>query len=464
MPKQESRWVCQQCNWSFARQMGKCPNCGAWESLVETIFSSEPKNSRQPRLAAGSPLSQPLSQIDSDAKNRIPVSIGEFSRVLGGGLVPGSVVLIGGEPGIGKSTLLLQVAAALGDPRHPVLYVSGEESPRQIKMRAQRLGITGDPLYVLSETEVGAILTQADIMRPDVHALIIDSIQAVHTEDLTSAAGNVSQVRECASRLQRWAKDSGIPVFLVGHVTKEGSIAGPKVLEHIVDTVLYLEGDPFHTYRLLRSVKNRYGPTSEVGVFDMQEQGLVEVKNPSEVFLAERMVNVPGSTIAVTVEGTRPLLVEIQALASHTSFGNPRRTVNGLDFNRLLLVIAVLSRRVGIPLSEQDIFANVVGGLQVAEPAADLAAAIALVSSVRDRSVPADLAVIGEIGLSGELRSVGQLEVRLNEAARLGFRKVIIPQRLGRRQTRVPDGLTVIPARSVGEAVNIALGPGKQQR
>ena len=347
------------------------------------------------------------------------------------GLFPGSIVLIGGEPGIGKSTLLLQVAAALGDAQHPVLYVSGEESPRQMKMRAHRLGITGDPMHLLPETEVDAILTQADIMKPAVRALIIDSIQTMHTEDLTSAAGNVSQVKECASRFQRWAKVSGIPVFLVGHVTKEGSIAGPKVLEHIVDTVLYLEGDPFHTYRLLRSVKNRFGATSEVGVFDMQEQGLVEVENPSEVFLAERMVNVPGSTIAVTLEGTRPMLVEIQALASHTSFGNPRRTVNGLDFNRLLLVIAVLNRRVGIPLSEQDIFANVVGGLQVEEPAVDLAAAIALVSSVRDRPVPADLAVVGEIGLSGELRSVGQLGVRLNEAARLGFSKVIIPRQSG---------------------------------
>jgi DNA repair protein RadA/Sms len=426
------------------------------------LFSSELQSPREVRLTAGPPLSQPLSQVDMDAENRVPVPIGEFSRVLGGGLVPGSVVLIGGEPGIGKSTLLLQVAATLGTHEQPVLYVSGEESPRQIKLRANRLGVTGDPLYLLPETEVGAILTQANIMKPVPSALVIDSIQTMHTEDLTSAAGNVSQVKECASRFQRWAKESNIPVFLVGHVTKEGSIAGPKVLEHIVDTVLYLEGDPFHTYRLLRSVKNRFGATSEVGVFDMQEQGLVEVANPSEIFLAERMVNVPGSTIAVTMEGTRPLLVEIQALASHTSFGNPRRTVNGLDFNRLLLVIAVLGRRVGVPLAEQDIFANVVGGLQVVEPAADLAAAIALVSSVRDRPVPADLAAVGEIGLSGELRSVGQLDMRLNEAARLGFGTVIIPRPLGRNKPRVPDGLAVLPARSVGEAVHIALGAAKK--
>jgi DNA repair protein RadA/Sms len=265
-------------------------------------------------------------------------------------------------------------------------------------------------------------------------------------------------VRECAVRFQRWAKESGVPVFVVGHVTKQGSIAGPKVLEHIVDTVLYLEGDPFHTYRLLRSVKNRFGATSEVGVFEMQEQGLVEVANPSEAFLAERMVNVPGSTIAVTMEGTRPLLVEIQALASHTSFGNPRRTVNGLDFNRLLLTIAVLTRRVGLRLDEQDIFANVVGGLHIEEPAADLAVAVALASSVRDQPIQADIAVVGEVGLSGEVRSVSQVEARMSEAARLGFSKIIIPRSMQRKPLRTPEGLTMIPVRSVGEAIDAALG------
>jgi len=280
----------------------------------------------------------------------------------------------------------------------------------------------------------------------------------MHTEDLTSASGNVSQVRECASRFQRWAKQSGIPVFIVGHVTKQGSIAGPKVLEHIVDTVLYLEGDPFHTYRLLRSVKNRFGATSEVGVFEMQARGLIEVENPSEAFLAERMVNVPGSAVAITIEGTRPLLVEVQALASPTSFGNPRRTVNGLDFNRLLLTVAVLTRRVGLGLGEQDIFANVVGGLQVQEPAVDLAVALALTSSLRDRPVAADLALVGEVGLSGEVRSVGQLEARLNEAARLGFSKAIIPRRLSRSEFLAPKGLETVQVRSVREAVDAALG------
>ena len=457
MAKRESRWVCQQCNWSYARHMGKCPNCGAWDSLVEVMLETD-SGGTTTSVAHLSQRPQPLSQVDLGTVDRIPVLMNEFSRVLGGGVVPGSIVLIGGEPGIGKSTLLLQVAAALGSTERPVLYVSGEESPRQIKMRAKRLSIEGDPLHLLSETEASTILAQASAMQPPLQALVVDSIQTVHNEEMTSAAGSVSQVRECAVRFQRWAKESNIPVFVVGHVTKQGSIAGPKVLEHIVDTVLYLEGDPFHTYRLLRSVKNRFGATSEVGVFEMQEQGLVEVANPSEAFLAERMVNVPGSTIAVTMEGTRPLLVEIQALASHTSFGNPRRTVNGVDFNRLLLTIAVLTRRVGLRLDEQDIFANVVGGLQIEEPAADLAVAVALASSLRDQPVPADVAVVGEVGLSGEVRSVGQLESRMSEASRLGFSKIIIPRSMQRKQLRQPEGLTLVPVRSVGEAIEAALG------
>ncbi len=440
--------------------MGKCPHCGAWDSLNETLAEPEGGSGRSSAAAAGAHTAarpQPLSRVDLADVARIPVSLGEFSRVLGGGLVPGSIVLIGGEPGIGKSTLLLQVAALLSTPTNPVLYASGEESPRQIKLRAQRLGIPGDDLFMLPETEVSAVLAQADAMRPDVRALIIDSVQTAQADDLSSAAGSVSQIRECASRFQRWAKASGVPVFLVGHVTKEGAIAGPKVLEHIVDTVLYLEGDPFHTYRLLRSVKNRFGATSEVGVFEMREEGMVEVANPSELFLAERMVNVPGSAIAVTMEGTRPLLVEVQALSSATSFGNPRRTANGMDITRLLLAVAVLSRRVGVRLGDQDVFANVVGGLQIDEPALDLPLAVALASSVRDRPVAADLALVGEVGLSGEVRSVSQLEERVTEAARLGFRRVIIPRSLGRNRLRVPETVQTIPVRSVAEAVEAAL-------
>ncbi len=456
MARKETRWVCQQCNWSFARYMGRCPHCGAWGSLVETVIEANAPEGggRRSHFAP-----RPLSRVEGGAPTRISLPMAEFARVLGGGLVPGSVVLIGGEPGIGKSTLLLQVAALLGTAERPVLYVSGEESPRQIKMRADRLGIEGDPLHLLSETEVEAILEEANAFLPSLRALVIDSIQTIQLAELTAAAGSVSQVREGAARFQRWAKATGVPVFLVGHVTKQGAIAGPKVLEHIVDTVLYLEGEPYHTYRLLRSVKNRFGATSEVGVFEMGERGLTEVSNPSEAFLAERVVNVPGSAIAVTMEGTRPLLVEVQALATPSAFGHPRRTVNGLDFNRLLLVVAVLTRRVGLKLGEQDIFANVVGGLQAEEPAMDLAVALALASTVRDRPLPADLAAVGEVGLSGEVRSVGRLEARVREAARLGFRRLLVPRTL-RRTSRLPtfEGVHVVPVRSVREAIEIAVG------
>jgi DNA repair protein RadA/Sms len=337
-----------------------------------------------------------------------------------------------------------------------VLYVSGEESEPQIKSRALRLAGTDnqvpEELLLVTETDLEAIFAHVDAVAPSL--VVIDSIQTVHLPEIDSAAGSISQVRESASRLQALAKSTGVAVFLVGHVTKEGAIAGPRVLEHIVDTVLYLEGDPFHAYRLLRSVKNRFGATTEVGVFEMRTTGMVEVPNPSEAFLAERVLHAPGSAIAVTMEGTRPLLVEIQGLTSATSFGNPRRTANGIDFNRLLLTIAVLTRRVGLRLGDQDVFANVVGGLQVSEPAADLALATAIASSIHDRPVPADLALVGEVGLSGELRAVAQLPARLREAAKLGFRRVIVPKTV-RRDEAWPEGLQILPARSVQEALGI---------
>jgi DNA repair protein RadA/Sms len=389
----------------------------------------------------------------------------EFARVLGGGIVPGSVVLIGGDPGIGKSTLLLQLAMEMAQTQ-PVLYVSGEESERQIKMRAVRLEAGQDGgrsavqfpehLYLVTETNLELILEHVSEVRPAL--LILDSVQTTYLPALESSAGSVSQVRETASRLREVAKSSGIAVFLIGHVTKEGAIAGPRVLEHIVDTVLYLEGDRFQSYRLLRSVKNRFGATSEVGVFEMGERGMVEVSNPSEAFLAERMVNAPGSAIAVTMEGTRPLLVEVQGLTSPTSFGNPRRTTNGIDFNRLLLTVAVLTRRVGLKLGEQDVFVNVVGGLEVGEPAADLAVAAAIASSQRNLTVRADTVLIGEVGLSGELRMVGQMPARLREAAKLGFKTAIVPRRL-RRSEPWPEGITLVEVRSLRQALEHALLP-----
>jgi DNA repair protein RadA/Sms len=366
-------------------------------------------------------------------------------------LVPGSLSLIGGEPGIGKSTLVLQMAALIANEHGNVLYVSGEESSRQIKMRADRLAIQADNLYLLTETNLGNIFEHVYELDPIL--LIIDSIQTTYTDDLDSSPGLVSQIRECASRLQGLAKSNGVTTFLIGHVTKEGTIAGPRVLEHIVDTVMYLEGDPFQAFRLLRSVKNRFGATNEVGVFEMAGSGMIEVANPSEAFLAERVINASGSAIAVTMEGTRPLLVEIQSLTNPTAFGNPRRTSNGVDYNRLLLLSAVLSKRVGLRLFEQDIFVNVIGGLKINEPASDLATAIAIASSYYDAPIPADTAFIGEIGLSGELRTVTQLAMRLNEAAKIGFRKVVIPK-MRRKVEDIPPELELIEVRNIAEALS----------
>ena len=454
MTKTRTHWVCQNCGRTTPREMGRCPGCGEWNTMVEVIEQPSAPTMGGASVAGSEP--RRLAEIEAEGLERLPLPMEEFSRVLGGGVVPGSLILVGGDPGIGKSTLLLQTAALMAEATgRPVLYVSGEESARQIKMRADRLAIRTDDLFVVTETNLETILRHADQVQPQV--MVVDSVQTVYSEELTSAAGSISQVRQAASRLQWWAKAAGVSVFLVGHVTKAGAIAGPKVLEHIVDTVLYLEGDLFHTYRLLRSVKNRFGATSEVGVFEMRGQGMVEVPNPSEVFLAERMVNAPGSAIAVTMEGTRSLLVEIQALASHSSFGHPRRTANGVDFNRLLLITAVLTRRVGLRLYDQDVFANVIGGLQVGEPAADLAVAVAIGSSVRDRPVAADLAVIGEVGLSGEVRAVGQTAARLKEAARLGFRRCLLPRSVRRGQEPLPDGIEPIQVRSVAEAVEKAL-------
>jgi DNA repair protein RadA/Sms len=440
-----------------ASYMGKCPQCGSFNSMVEEVIHDEPAaKATAVRGLTGRSAPRSIGDVSSDAEDRIRVPIEEFARVLGGGIVPGSIVLIGGDPGIGKSTLMLQMAMEMAATKR-VLYVSGEESERQIKMRAVRLNEKKDlpkNLLLVTETNLEIILNHVSEVKPDL--LIVDSIQTTYLSNMDSSAGSVSQVRECSSQLRELAKTSGISVFVIGHVTKEGTIAGPRVLEHVVDTVLYLEGDRFQAYRLLRSVKNRFGATAEVGVFEMREGGLVEVTNPSEAFLAERMVNAAGSAIAVTMEGTRPILVEIQGLTSPTQFGNARRTANGVDFNRLLLISAVLTRRVGLKLAEQDIFVNVVGGLQIDEPAADLAVAAAIASSWRDVSVKADAVLIGEIGLAGELRMPGQMVARLREAQKLGFKTAIVPKAL-RKAEPYPKGIEIIEVRSIHDALTAAM-------
>ena len=458
MAKERTRYVCQSCGRVTPAYMGRCPRCGEFDTMVEEVVVDTAATAKNRRAASHS-ASRPtrLAEVAADGFERLALPLPEFGRVLGGGIVPGSLVLVGGDPGIGKSTLLLEVAALMANHHGPTLYVSGEESSRQIKMRADRLGLAATDLFLVTETKLSAMMDHIADIKPVM--VIVDSIQTTYAEDLTSAAGSVSQVRECASRFQELAKNAGVTIVLVGHVTKEGAIAGPRVLEHIVDTVLYLEGDPFHRYRLLRSVKNRFGPTSEVGVFEMVEKGMVEVANPSEAFLAERQVNAPGSAIAVTMEGTRPLLVEIQALASSTTFANPRRTANGIDYNRLLLLTAVLTRRVRVPLHDKDVFVNVIGGLQINEPAADLAIAVAAASSIKDRPVHADMSFVGEVGLSGELRAVSQLESRLKEAAKLGFKRCVIPRSAQKRAGDVPAGLEVIGCRTLHEAIEAALLP-----
>ena len=443
-------FVCQECGRESLKWEGRCPDCQQWNTFVETkvtasVVSSRPMNPLAPP--------QELSQVSLEAADRVPLPLAEFSRVLGGGIVAGSLVLISGDPGIGKSTLLLQAAAAMAGNRNSVVYVSGEETAHQIKLRAERLGLSGEGLFIMAETDLDAVLGQVEQMGPGL--VVIDSIQTVYSPELEATPGSISQVRECTLRLMQWAKFKGVPVFISGHVTKEGAIAGPRVLEHIVDVVLYLEGEPFSAYRLLRSVKNRYGSTNEVGVFEMKEQGMIEVENPSKAFLSQRGLEAIGSAVVPTIEGSRPLLVEIQALTTPTSFGQPRRTANGVDFNRLLLVTAVLTKRVGLRLANQDIMVNVTGGLRVGEPAADLGMALAIASSAWDREVAPQTAAVGEVGLSGELRAASQLERRLTEAVRLGFKRCIVPG-VGDK-VKPPQGMEIVAAGSLREAINLGL-------
>ena len=453
MAKSHTIYVCTRCGATQQGWLGRCPHCGEWNTLRQQ--AAEAATAARSAVAAGGVgrVAVPLRSIAATDEPRLPMPMAEVSRVLGGGLVPGSVVLLAGEPGIGKSTLALQMARHLAQQAGPVLYVSGEESARQVGLRAKRLGDIPPELYILSEAIVESVAEQIAALKPLV--TVIDSIQAVRLEGRPGAAGSVVQVRDSAAYLTHLAKDADMPLLLVGHVTKSGAIAGPRVLEHVVDTVLYMEGDRYHANRMLRSVKNRFGSTNEVGVFEMTQEGLREVANPSESFLAERLVGSTGSTIAVVMEGTRPMLVEVQALTSKAPYENVRRTANGFDFQRLLLLAAVLSKRAGLALGQQDLFVNVVGGLRLNEPAADLAVAVSIASSVMDKPVPADTAVVGEVGLSGEVRSVAQLERRVLEAARLGFRAVVVPRAFGKATTSSGAGCEVVAVRSVRDALKV---------
>jgi len=446
--KIQFQFVCQNCGNSSPRWLGKCPACGEWNSYVEEKVEKQ-KTGQVKERRNSAPLA--ITQIESEEEERIQTKIGELDRVLGGGFVPGSVVLVGGDPGIGKSTLALQMLNRIGLSKLAVLYVTGEESPEQVKMRAERIGVGSDSLFVFSETQVESVIEQIDRLSPTV--VVIDSIQTIYTEDFPSAAGSVGQIRECTAKLMQYAKTKGTAIFLVGHVTKEGTIAGPKVLEHLVDTVLYFEGGREHPYRILRAVKNRFGSTNEIGVFEMQDQGLQEVKNPSEIFLSERPLGASGSVVTPSLEGTRPILIEIQALVSPCNFGVPRRTTIGLDYNRVSLLVAVLEKRAGLHILGQDIFMNVAGGVRVEEPAIDLGISMAITSSFLNRPVQSDVVVFGEIGLSGEIRGVSQVELRIKEAEKLGFKKCVLPRINFDRLKPSESSISLIGVGSIEKAI-----------
>ncbi|HET6674477.1 MAG TPA: DNA repair protein RadA [Nitrospiraceae bacterium] len=444
---------CQACGHQAARWLGRCPDCGAWNTLKEERVPVAPKG-RPAVLKTAGHGATPICEIEVIGEARRNTGMGEFDRVLGGGVVPGSLVLIGGDPGIGKTTLLLQALPGLGMADEQVLYVSGEESPRQIKMRGQRLGVENRNLLILAETSLEQILKSVQDIRPA--AVVVDSIQTVYTEQLTSAPGSISQVQEVAGQLMWFAKRSSVPVFIIGHVTKEGAIAGPRLLEHIVDTVLYFEGDKGHSYRILRAVKNRFGSTNEIGVFEMKDSGLAEVSNPSELFLAERPLQSTGSVVVSSLEGTRPILVELQALVSPTSYAMPKRMANGVEMNRLSLLLAVMEKRLGLHLSGQDVYVNVVSGVQLEEPAIDLGLVTAITSSLRESSIDHFTMVMGEVGLGGEVRAINQAELRIREAAKMGFRRCLLPERNLAKLDAV-DGIELIGIREVGEALDAVM-------
>ena len=453
MKKIKTAFFCQNCGHQSPKWLGKCPSCDEWNR-----FAEEEIRAIDPAGPAGIQFNEaplPIDEIVADEKERMTTGISEMDRVLGGGIVNGSVTLVGGDPGIGKSTLLLQVVNNMAEKDLKILYISGEESAKQIKLRGKRIGASSKNLFVLVEIDLDSIVKHIKEISP--RAVVIDSIQTMYSPVLTSAPGSVGQVRESSARLILLAKKTGIPIFLVGHVTKDGSIAGPKVLEHMVDTVLYFEGDSSHAYRIIRAIKNRFGPTNEIGVFEMNSSGLAEVKNPSEIFLSERPKDVSGSVVTSVLEGSRPLLVEIQSLVSKSSFGYARRRAQGFDYNRLALLVAVLEKRIGLSLEADDIFVNVAGGIKVEDPAADLAVAVAVSSAFREQLVMPETVVLGEVGLAGEIRSISQAVLRINEAEKLGFKHCIIPKNNYKNLKSNKGAIELIPVSFLKEALDVAL-------
>ncbi|MNO48793.1 hypothetical protein D3C76_391340 [compost metagenome] len=454
MAKTKTKFFCTDCGYETPKWYGKCPGCGAWNSMVEETEKVVKTQGLSSGLFQTKEKPLPIINIESGKEPRIQTGISELNRVLGGGVVPGSLILVGGDPGIGKSTLLLQTSHEMARAGLRVLYISGEESTRQTKLRAERLGALSQELYVLCESSMDGIEDAIDNVKPDF--LVIDSIQTVYLPEVTSAPGSVSQVRECTARFMRIAKGQGIATVLVGHVTKEGAIAGPRLLEHMVDCVLYFEGERHHSYRLLRAVKNRFGSTNEIGIFEMNESGLDEVRNPSELFLSERPLGVAGSTVVASMEGTRPMLVELQALIASTHFPSPRRMATGVDHHRMNLIIAVLEKRMGLFLQNQDAYVNLAGGVKLDEPAVDLAIAVSIASSFRDMPTKPYDVFFGEVGLTGEVRAVSRAEQRVREAAKLGFKRVILPEK-SLKGWKGPEGIQLIGVNTVADALAVAL-------
>jgi DNA repair protein RadA/Sms len=459
VPKTRTVYVCDSCGNDSPKWEGRCPSCGEWNSMGEVSVDrgavAGKRRSVFPVRDGSAPPATELSKVSTSTLPRLQVSSGEVNRVLGGGIVPGSMVLIAGDPGIGKSTLVLRMVSDVASRAGPAVFVTGEESMAQVKLRADRLGLSGRGVYMVHATGLSEVLERLEETKPALG--VVDSIQTIYDDSLPSSAGSVAQIRECTRALMEWAKTSGVPLLLTGHVTKGGDIAGPRVLEHMVDVVLHLEGDQLSSWRLLRAVKNRYGSTNEVGVFEMAERGLTDVVDPSRAFLSERREGAVGSVAVVTLEGTRPLLVEVQALTSPSFLPAPRRVATGVELNRVLLVCAVLTRRAGISLAGQDVIVNVTGGLKIGEPAADLGIALAIVSSLRDVAVPAHLAAVGEIGLSGEVRGVPQLSRRIDEVARLGLQRCLVPRTREQAYRRREDGLDTVPLETVAQALAAAI-------